>query len=93
MAREVDVLSLSTTPTGIFVGRPSLIIVVKNTVTRIGKNTMQNKYTRFLRKFPHSRRAIFKILFGIIPSHFTLHTPHFTLHTPHSTLHTSHLTP
>ena len=66
--------------------RPSLIIVVKNTVTRIGKNTMQNKYTRFLRKFPHSRRAIFKILLGIIPSHFTLHTPH-------STLHTSHLTP
>ena len=57
---QVDIMTLSTTPTGIFCGCPSFNKVVKNKVTRIGKKTMQNRYTGFRRKIPHSRRVMFQ---------------------------------
>ena len=56
--REVDVLSMSTTPTGISTGTPSPIIDVKKNMTSNGNATMQNQQMGFLSRMRHSRRAM-----------------------------------
>lgn len=55
--RVVDVLSRSTTPTGMSVGCPLLISEVKNMVTITGNISMQNRYIGFFFNILHSLHA------------------------------------
>ena len=61
MLRVVVVLSMSTTPTGMSSGCPSLISEVKKKTMTTGNITMQNRYIMLERRMPHSRAATFRV--------------------------------